>query len=63
MTKQEAKRRICAGAAMILDNGGSNDWLSGDYGDVEFSEPDQRRMQEAFEELCAELRRRGEKRV
>lgn len=54
MNMAEAKRRVCSGAAAILDNDSENAWLSDDL-----SESDQRRMKLAFDELVAELRRRG----
>lgn len=54
MTKAEAKRYVCDGAWKILDNDSDNEWLS-----EGLSEADAHRMREAFDELCAELRRRG----
>jgi hypothetical protein len=59
MTKTEAKRRVCAGAAAILDNDSENVWLERDLDGSELGEADRIRMLEAFEELCAELRRRS----
>lgn len=53
MTKREAKRAVCLGAADILDNGSENEWLNG------ANEADGKKLQTAFEELCEELRRRG----
>lgn len=58
MNKQEAKRLVCACAAGELDNIGAAEWLVDGM-----SETDEARVQEAFDELCAELRRRGEKRA
>lgn len=57
MTKREAKRRVCDGTVKILTNGSENAWLR-----EGLSERDARRMQEAFDELCDELLRRGRER-
>lgn len=54
MTRAEAKRQVCEGAATILDNATENSWLW-----EGLSESDARRMQEAFDELVTELRRRA----
>lgn len=59
MTKAEAKRRVCDGAAKLLDSGHDNPWLYTDGNGNPLSDADAVRMAEAFEELCAELRRRG----
>lgn len=54
MNQREAMRRICHGAAELLDNGSANLWLSEGLSDA-----DAKRMQDAFAVLCAELWRRG----
>jgi hypothetical protein len=54
MTKTEAKRRVCHATAVLLDNGSENAWLRDDL-----SDSDARRMRKAFDELVAELLRRG----
>jgi len=58
---REAKRRVCHGAAVILDNGGANLWLEKDEHGAPLSEADAARMREAFEVLVAELALRGQK--
>jgi hypothetical protein len=58
VTKAEARRRICAGAAVLLDNGSRNAWLyEGDGGAL--CESDQRLMRDAFDELVSELQKRA----
>lgn len=61
MNKREAMRRVCHGAAVLLDNGSENLWLTREEGgsDAQLSAADRRRMQEAFDALCMELRKRG----
>jgi hypothetical protein len=65
VTRAEAKRRACAGAAMILGNGAEDGWLSAyetalDDGKTgALSMRDEGLMREAFDELIAELRRRA----
>ena len=60
MTRSEAKRRVCRSAAIILGPEQSeNEWLGKDDQGLELPEADARRMREAFENLCAELERRG----
>lgn len=59
MTKQEAKRLVCAAVATIADNDGENRWLTQDAHGEPLSAADEARMRAAFEELVEELRRRG----
>ena len=59
MTRAEAMRRVCAGAAPLLDNSSENRWLQQDPAGGELSAADQKRMFQAFEKLVASLRRRG----
>lgn len=60
MTRAEAKRRVCKAVAGILDNDGENAWLSQDDKGRPLSGVDEARMYEAFHDLVAQLRRRGE---
>lgn len=62
MTKAEARRRVAHGAAMLLDNGSENVWLSQGDGDDALPPEDAAVMEEAFDELVSELLRRGVKR-
>lgn len=55
MNKQQAKAYVCGCAAVILENGG-NEFLRPDGS----GEADRRRIKEAFDDLVAELERRGE---
>ena len=59
MTRAEAKRRVCAAFATHMDNSSENAWLAQGADGAELSSEDARRMQEAFDELVRELRRRG----
>lgn len=59
MTRAEAKRRVCAAFATHMDNDGENAWLTEARDGGELSDADQRRMKDAFDDLVAELRRRG----
>jgi hypothetical protein len=54
MTRAEAKRRLCAGVAALLDDGHENAWLT-----EGLSDEDGWRMQSALDEFVMELRRRG----
>jgi hypothetical protein len=54
VTRREAKRRVCRGAARILESGSDEMWLW-----EGFSVADAGRMQTAFEELLNELWRRA----
>ncbi len=56
MTKRDAKRRVCAGAAKLLDNGGENEWLTADL-----TPEDAYMMRYALLELIDELRLRGDR--
>ena len=60
MTKAEAMRKICAGAAVLLGADGETAWIRQDSNGEELGEADQKRMRAAFQRLCAELRRRGQ---
>lgn len=63
MTRQEAKRIVCAAVAAIADNHGENAWLTqGPHGEP-LSEADESRVRAAFDELVDELRRRGRRRL
>lgn len=59
MTKIEAKRRVCSAFAAHMDNGSENVWLRAADDGSDLPEADQRRMQEAFDELVLELKQRG----
>jgi hypothetical protein len=59
MTKEEAKRIVCASFAVHMDNGSSNEFLFYDEDHNEYSDEDHKRMKEAFNDLVAELWRRG----
>lgn len=61
MTKREAMRRVCSGAEAILNNDSENLWLIEDDDRGPLPEADRRRMHEAFDALCSELRRRAGK--
>ncbi len=67
MNKQEAMRRVCHGAAKLLDNGSANEWLGQEDGELgggaPLSEADEARMRKAFDKLIEELARRGTKRA
>lgn len=52
MTKREAKRRVARGAMYILESASEQLWLEDDY-----SEADEKRMKDAFEELLDRLAR------
>jgi hypothetical protein len=60
MDKRAAKRWACRCAWKLLNNDHNNGFLYGD--DPDDVTPDDRRKQAAWEELCAELARRGEER-
>ena len=57
MNKREAKRRVCADAAVII-RAALNRNESGDMTDA--GGPDEKRLTGAFEDLILELVRRGE---
>lgn len=60
MTKAEAKRNICKAVAYLIEPGHENEFLYRDQRGVEYSAADSMRLQDALEELTAELRRRGD---
>jgi hypothetical protein len=59
MTKAEAKRIVCMGFAIHMDNGSTNEWLYQNDRNEDLSEEDCKRMVDAFNELVAELWRRS----
>lgn len=62
MNKAEAKRRVCACAAKIIDNDAHvNVWAFTDEDGNDLSEADQLRMEEALNDLTQELARRGKR--
>lgn len=62
MDMREAKRRVCAGAAKLLGDDGENLWLEQDDRGEPLGDDDLARTRAAFNELVAELRRRGQPR-
>lgn len=59
MTKQEAKREVCTAFAIHMDNGSTNEWLYYDKQGNPLSDADTKRLVDAFNDLVAELWRRG----
>jgi hypothetical protein len=59
MTKNEAKRIVCTSFVVHMDNGSSNEFLYYDDDGTAYSDEDAKRMVDAFNELIAELWKRG----
>ena len=61
MNRREAKQRVCNAVAhiMSMSSQGPGEWLYQDDDGSDLSPADVTRMEEAFEELMDELRRRG----
>ena len=59
MTKADAKRYVCGAFAAHMDNGSVNAWAPGKSDGGDLPDADAARVQAAFKELLAELRRRA----